>query len=327
MRLDLLIPTLRRPDLLNRALRSIARAERPRRLQVGVIVINNDIEPDVPGLSPLVSGMPFPTRIVHEPAPGKSAALNAGIAASDADYLGFIDDDEEIARDWFRVIADALEASPRADFLGGRVLPPPSLALPDWIPPGYPAVLGTADSIGVEVPYGPEFPGMLKGGNAVISRATLARVGPYSTDLGPRLQRRLLSCEDEDMYLRLIDAGAHGRYLPNLIVHHCVHPERLRRNYFRKWAFWQGASKSVIVRRHPMPLPSIAGVPRYVYGEAVRGLLTWLRTTLTGGHPAVRMGAELPLWSLAGRLYGVVVHRLRGAAPGVQRSAIADTAR
>ena len=81
MRLDLLIPTFRRPQLLRRALESLKRAEQPRRLQVAVLVINNDPTPTLPGVEDALSAVPFPTYVLHEPQPGKSAALNAGIAA------------------------------------------------------------------------------------------------------------------------------------------------------------------------------------------------------------------------------------------------------
>jgi glucosyl-dolichyl phosphate glucuronosyltransferase len=313
MRLDLLVPTLRRPHLLKRALESIARTERPARLQPGVIVIVNDAAPELPGLQATLAAMPFPTRVLHEPAPGKSAALNTAIADSTADYLGFIDDDEVLAPDWFCVVEAALEAAP-ADFLGGPVVPFPGTTLPNWVPPGYPAVIGTAESGPTEQPYGPHFPGMLKGGNAVISRAMLDKVGPYNPDLGPTADRRLFSCEDEDMYLRLVAAGGRGRYLPNLTVYHSVHPERLHKRYYRSWSFWQGASKGVLGRYHALPFPQIAGVPRYVYGEAVRGLLTLVRTAVRGGPSHVRVAAELPMWNLAGRLYGrhLCPHRRTG---------------
>ena len=303
MRLDLLVPTFRRPQPLRRVLESIARVEPPHRLQIAVRVVNNDARRELPGLEETLSSIPFPTDVLHEPQPGKSAALNTGIAASTADYIGFIDDDEELAPDWFRVVEQALEAGP-VDFLGGRVLPIPGSEIPTWVPPGYWAVLGTADSGLTERPYGPDFPGMLKGGNAVISRATLDRVGPYSTELGPTADRRLFSCEDEEMYLRLVDAGANGRYLPNLIVYHCLHADRLRKNYYRAWSFWQGASKGVLARRRRTPFREIAGVPRHVYGEALRGLFAWWRTALSGGPAQVRMAGELPVWNLAGRLYG-----------------------
>jgi glucosyl-dolichyl phosphate glucuronosyltransferase len=300
MRLELLIPTLRRPVLIRAALRSIARARRPHGLDVSVTVINNDTIPLL--LDPDLTG-PYPLRVVQEPRPGKSAALNTGIGASTADYLGFLDDDAEIADDWFQVVERALRTG-GVDFIGGRALLRHLSEEPSWVPPGYPAVLGGADGGPEPFVYGPAFPGILMGVNAVISRAVLHAVGPYDPALGPRVDRRLGSCEDEDMYWRLIQAGARGLYLPDLVVHHHVHPERLRKRYFRSWCFWNGASKGVMGRHRPPPFPNVAGVPRYVYGEAVRGMLTWLRSMLPRSQPAARTAGELPMWHLAGRLYG-----------------------
>jgi glucosyl-dolichyl phosphate glucuronosyltransferase len=303
IRLDILIPTLRRPSLLKATLASIAKAEPARTLQTSVIVVNNDVTPDLPGLTSVVAAMPFPTRILHEPQPGKSAALNCGIAASTADYIAILDDDEELSSDWFRVLGDALEGG-SVDFVGGRTLALAPANIPAWVPAGYAAVLGLVDCSSEERWYGATFPGLLMGGNAVISRAMLARVGPYSPDLGPRLDRRLFSCEDEDMYWRLIEAGARGRYLPRLVIYHYIHRDRLRKGYYRAWCFWNGASKRVLSRRRRSTVPQIAGVPRYVFGDALRGLWTCLRTTLTRGPAQVRISGELPVWHLAGHLYG-----------------------
>ena len=52
------------------------------------------------------------------------------------------------------------------------------------------------------------------GGNAVIRRSMLEKVGPYKTWLG-RTDKGLLSGEDEDMYHRLLAAGARGFTYPS----------------------------------------------------------------------------------------------------------------
>jgi glycosyltransferase involved in cell wall biosynthesis len=328
MHLDLLIPTFQRPALLRAALESVARATRPRALAVSVTVINNDTEPLV--LEPAFFAGPYPLRVLHERRRGKSAALNAGIAASTADYIGLIDDDEQLAADWFEVVERALETG-RSDFIGGRTTLLSSAELPAWLPPGYPAVLGSADNGADPVPYGLEFEGLLMGGNAVISHAVLRAVGPYSTSLGPRADRRLCSCEDEDMYLRLLDAGARGQYLPDLVVQHYVHSDRLNRRYYRSWCFWNGASKGVLGRRRPLPVRKLAGLPRYAYGDAVRGLLRWVRAVVTGGAPSTRIAGELPAWHLAGQIYGRYLQRddsrrQPGSGPGGGRDTSSDPA-
>ena len=124
MHLDLLIPTFQRPALLRAALTSVGRTTPPRAMTVAVTVINNDTEPLV--LEPEFFNAPYPLRVLHERRRGKSAALNAGIAASTADYVGLIDDDEEVAADWFLVIERALETG-QLDFIGGRATGTPAV--------------------------------------------------------------------------------------------------------------------------------------------------------------------------------------------------------
>jgi glycosyltransferase involved in cell wall biosynthesis len=117
MQLNLVIPTLRRPSLLRALLTSIARAAPPRAMHVSITIVNNDEGPLV--LEPEFLAPSYPVRILQERRPGKSAALNLGIAASPADFIGLIDDDEEIAADWFQVVERALDQG-KFDFVERR---------------------------------------------------------------------------------------------------------------------------------------------------------------------------------------------------------------
>ena len=148
------------------------------------------------------------------------------------------------------------------------------------------------------------------GGNAVIRRSVLDRVGPYSVDLGRTPGGRLLSCEDEDMFIRLLSIGARGFYRPDLIIHHYVPPERLTKRYFRRWCFWRGVSQGLLDRRRPAPVPYLLGVPRYMIGSAVRGTIDAPRAVFRRGEPARTFKNELAWWDLAGFLYGKHLLRL-----------------
>jgi glycosyltransferase involved in cell wall biosynthesis len=96
VRLDVLIPTFRRHWLLKRALASLASAPVPAGLVVQVFVIDNDAHADFGDLPQTASHYPFRVTWIHEPRPGKSSALNTGLALCTGDYVGFVDDDEEI---------------------------------------------------------------------------------------------------------------------------------------------------------------------------------------------------------------------------------------
>ena len=119
---------------------------------------------------------------------------------------------------------------------------------------------------------------------------------------------RLLAGEDEDMYRRLLASGARGLYLPDLVIHHYVPPERLTKRYFRRWCFWNGVSHGLIERERRTPVAYLLGVPRYLYGRAARGLLRMARGVFSN-TPAQSFSEELAVWDFAGFFYGKHFYR------------------
>ena len=269
--LDVLIPTRNRARLLAGAIESLLRARVPEGLAVNIAVVDNGSADGTPHLLEWMAARHRGRiQIVHERRCGKSRALNAGIAATSSELVGMIDDDEEVAEGWYEEVFRAFTSHPELDFAGGPYSPVWATPPPSWIPSDYLAVLGDMDSTAEEHPYGPDFGGILKGGKAVIRRTTLQHLGPYAEYLGPAGPARLLSCEDEEMYLRLVRSGARGLYLPHLLVYHHICASRLTPGYFRRWCFWRGVSRGLMDRAHPMPVRYLGGcrgsstAPRHV---------------------------------------------------------------
>ena len=312
--LDILIPTRNRASQLQRAVESLLQASIPDGLAVTIVVIDNGSTDETAArVEGLMSRMPGRLKLVHERRAGKSRALNAGVAATNGDLLGMIDDDEEVDAGWYREVLRAFTGDPDLDYIGGPYRPVWAADAPAWIPRDYMAVVGDVDSGAGEQAFGPSFAGILKGGNAVIRRSALIRVGPYAEWLGPAGSARLLSCEDEEMYLRLLKAGARGRYLPSLVVHHHVSADRLTPGYFRRWCFWRGVSRGLMDRAHPMPVRYLAGVPRFLYGSAARGLRQLLSRRLDRRPGS--LSDELKAWDLAGYLWGRHIYTLARFSP------------
>ena len=115
--------------------------------------------------------------------PGKPHALNAGVAAAAGDLIGLIDDDEEIAPDWFRVVWRHFNGHPELDFIGGKCLPLWGAPRPVWLGRHYVGVIGWVDPGPQQQVMDGRYQGMLMGGNAVIRRRALERAGPYSAEL------------------------------------------------------------------------------------------------------------------------------------------------
>ena len=303
MQLDIIVPTYNRAHLLKLTLQSLLAAEVPAGLSVQVTVVDNNstdqTQQTVSAFHPLFAGK---LNYLFEPKQGRSSALNAGIAATDGDLVGMVDDDEEIDISWYVCVYKAF-CDEDIDFIGGPCVPRWGGQPPSWLPTNNSGVIGSIGGFPHPFVYGSN-EAMLMGGNAVLTRSILRKVGFYSTDLG-RQGSRALADEDTEMYIRLLAAGASGMYLPDLIIYHYIHPERLTKRYFRRWHFWRGVSSGVLDRRHPKDIAYLFGIPRYLFGGALRAFLRVLRTTLImHTDPAQRFSDELKVWDVAGFFYG-----------------------
>ena len=307
--LDIVVPTYNRGPFLRELLRSLLRASPPDGMAVRVFIVDNNSSDETAQVIAEVAP-DFDSRLHYgvERRPGKSHALNTGIAMGSGDLVAFLDDDELVSPGWFAAIAEAF-ADARVDFISGRSIARWPAPVPDWLPAEYPAVIGVVDGGPHVREFHGDYNGTFHGGNSVIRRSVLSRVIPFSPDLGPREDRRLLCCEDEELHLRLLDAGARGLYVPALLIEHFVHPGRLSRRYHRQWCFWRGVSKSRLQARHPSGLPTIGGVPRFLFGAAARGALRMMPLPLIGRRAAQQFSSELALWDLAGFVYGRLFYR------------------
>jgi glycosyltransferase involved in cell wall biosynthesis len=322
MRLDVIIPTYNRCEMLQRTLASLLAAEAPAGLEARVTVVDNnskDRTREVVGEWRERFGGRL-GYVFEDGAQGRSPAVNAGIRATDGDLVGIIDDDEEVDGGWFACVREVF-AEGGVDFIGGPCVPRWGAPAPAWFPDDYRGVIGWVDGGDRVIPFA-EYPGILMGGNAVLTRDVLERVGLYSTELG-RTDKALLSCEDEELYGRLCAAGARGFYRPDLIIHHYVPPERLTKRYFRRWCFWRGVSRGVIDRNQEAQVVYFAGVPRFLYGRAARGIGRKVRGAMprrNGSDPARQFSDELSVYDLAGFFYGKHFYRTAGA--GAKRGAV-----
>ena len=276
----------------------------PPELTRRILIVDNNSTDATPAVAArLAAAAPETVVSLTEREQGRSAALNAGIRASNAELVGFIDDDETVAPTWLSAVAAVMQ-DPDIGFLGGPVLGDWQIEPPDWLPSTYPAVIGVVNPGEAPRDFGPDFPGILTGGNSVIRRDVLERVGLYSTALG-RTAVGLRSGEDHDMYARLLRAGIRGRYVPELEVRHWIPAERLTKRYYRAWCYGHAQSRGQWLRGNREPVPYLAGIPRYSVGIALRSLAALLLRAPLGKMTArERLERELELWNLAGLVKG-----------------------
>jgi glucosyl-dolichyl phosphate glucuronosyltransferase len=288
MKIDAILPTYNRADLLVRSLDSALEATTPAGHEVQITVVdNNSTDRTKTVVDDYISRSGTRFKYLFEPKQGRHHALNCGIAQSSADVIAFFDDDERLVPTWFETIAENF-ARPDIDFIGGPVLPEWSAAPPAWLPKhGYGGVLGIIDHGNQRRRYRtPEFPEMLTGGNTVIRRSVLAKCGPYSPDY--------MYTEDRYMWQRLCAIGAQGEYVPEFVVYHHIPTKRLQKSYFRQWVRNDAHNRGRMARSNPLTGPSLLGAPLWMwrrFGESAVSSCVGLVTR--GVDDPERFAAEL----------------------------------
>lgn len=287
--LNVVVATFNRADLLRRTLASFARAEVPPNLAITVTVADNNSTDDTArAVSEAQAEFgAIKLQYIFEPRQGKSFALNRALAESHQDLIGFIDDDEEIAANWFVEIARMFGTRwTEIDFAGGKVLPrwENSNALPVWATPNFPGI-AWRDYGDAEWFYNRET-AILSGGHAIIKRSVFDETGFYSENIGPA-GKNLLGCEDDVMFDKLLAAGKTGVYNPRLVIFHFVPEYRLTKNYFRQWCCGNGASQQLMdVYYKPFDGARVFGVPRFMYRAALESLWRSVKSTAGGNRAA-----------------------------------------
>jgi hypothetical protein len=106
--LAVIIPTLRRPEGLERAVRSVFAQTKVADRLAAIVVVDNDPQGSAAALvQQLIANAPVPVIYRHAPRPGVATARNAGLAATDAPLIAFLDDDEAASPGWLATLLSA----------------------------------------------------------------------------------------------------------------------------------------------------------------------------------------------------------------------------
>lgn len=118
---SVIVPTLRRPDGLGRAVASLAAQTGLGDRTLEIVVVDNAPEGGAEKalLADDVAGA-VSLRVVHEPRMGVATARNAGLAAARGEVIGFLDDDCTAPPDWLAARLACLEDTGADALFGPR---------------------------------------------------------------------------------------------------------------------------------------------------------------------------------------------------------------
>jgi len=282
MNLSIVICTHNRAQLLSETIDSLNRAQRPTGFLSEIVVVANGCNDNTLAMLQRYaerqdSDDTLPLRYFEEARLGKSYALNTALQLELAPVVAFVDDDQVTDSGFLQGIVDAVTHYADADIFCGKIHPNWTGAEPEWVHaaepyPIFPTPvpkfdLGETSQVIARNTITPS------GGNIFVRRDLIAKVGPFSTELGPT-GHNLLGGEDVEWINRALALGATLRYIPAVRQLHYVDPQRITMPYMLRKAFERSCSVVLFSPQHQAP----KRVPRYLLRKLLSHVLTALFT-------------------------------------------------
>lgn len=217
----LCVCTCGRPEMLASCLSALAQLQTVTSWSLEILVIDNNAKPmmgqDHANLARLV---PFPIRFVHEPEPGipfgRNKALQEALTQN-ADWIGFIDDDEEVDNQWLFEMHKASKTYDTPILHGWTQSRPDDRFQSIFAPP---------------LPSNKRSPGALlkmAGTDNVLFRVSI--LGHGEDELRFDEQMRYLGGSDIDFFQRAVEQGHQIVWVPQAIARETIPPSRLSLGY------------------------------------------------------------------------------------------------
>lgn len=294
MKVALCVCTYRRPAGLRRLLAAVAALRTDRAGALEVVVVDNDPDGSARVVVDSVEGMRFVVRYAHERRRGISHARNRAVAeAADADWIAFLDDDEEPEPEWLDELL-RVQAAHAADVVAGPVPPRYEAPAPGWVlrgrfhePPRRPT--------GSPLPYADT-------GNVLV-RASLFR--DFPAPFAPSLA--LAGGEDTHFFLRVERAGHRIVWADAAVAWEWVPPSRVRLPWLLRRAFRRGNTWALLERELDPSWRVLALRIARGAGRIVRGAVLLPPSLLRGRHAVVETLRGMCFG--AGSLAGVAGYR------------------
>lgn len=203
------ISTRDRPDALRRCLDALLGGTL---LPGEIIIVDQSRDEGTRRLVETYEGSTVPIRCIPHQGSGLGVSQNIAAAHVTSPLIAVIDDDCVAAPDWIHVIASMLGSGDALDVLTGRVLP---------LGPESPGLFGVSlrtSEVRAEFSSDAMPWDIGSGNNFAVRTAWWNRIEGNDERLGPGSSGR--GGVDMDLFYRLLRAGTHIRYEPQLIVYH-----------------------------------------------------------------------------------------------------------
>jgi hypothetical protein len=269
------IPTHRRPELLERTLRSLLAAPPPPELREIRVVENGPGCGARDGVEPLAREAPCRVTFRQVLKANKSAALNEAIRDLDEEFVVLLDDDVRVSETCLGAYAEGFAEHPEGAFFGGPFGCDYEREPPDWLRPHLPkSALGWGAEDGPLL-YGRWLPFI--GFNWAVRAREMKAVGGFREEFGPG-STAAGTGQDTMAQQALLAAGLEPVFLAGARVHHWVPASRCS----PQWCLHRARRNAISDGYRALPDRDPASWRAILYDEAV-ALLNAIRALLPRG--------------------------------------------
>jgi glycosyltransferase involved in cell wall biosynthesis len=243
-----------------------ALTEQAARHRLQIVLVDSASDPDAAVALRALCGRFPDVHVERVEQSGISRARNVGLACATGAWVAFLDDDAIPAPDWVDALLDLLAAAaPTTALFGGRIEALfPAGADAGLITERWKLMLSCVD---VDQAGSAADGFNICGANFVVRRSALETIGGFPLGLG-RVGGQLIGGEECYVIKRLLGAGHEVLYEPRFAVQHRIHPDRMRRAWIARRAFWEGVTQVAVLDAldeklplHLSPVKLVASLP------------------------------------------------------------------
>jgi glucosyl-dolichyl phosphate glucuronosyltransferase len=191
--------------------------------------------------------------VINESKQGLGYAKNAGMSATETEWIVYLDDDAKIPNDFVEKSINNI-ANSNFNCFGGVYLPWYKYGKPIWFLDKY------ASNSGKMSEFDTLKEDFISGGIMAINKAVLRKIGGFPTNLGMS-GKRIAYGEETLLQIRLRNLGMEIGYDPNWIIYHLVNRYKLSPWWYIRSGFASGRDAWLIYEEDV----SIRKIFKFVY--------------------------------------------------------------